>query len=67
VADGADRLSAPRLPPDFADLFVCLNEAGADYMLIGGYAVMVHGYLRATQDLKDAADIEALEALPDQK
>jgi len=50
VAGGADRVM-PRLPPDFADLFVCLNEAGVDYMLVGGYAVMIHGYLRTTQDL----------------
>ena len=38
------------LPPDFADLIVCLTEAGADYMVVGGYAVMAHGYVRATQD-----------------
>ncbi|HLT40398.1 MAG TPA: hypothetical protein VK034_29165 [Enhygromyxa sp.] len=40
-----------RLPPDFADLFACLNEAGADYMLVGGYAVNAYGYIRATEDL----------------
>lgn len=51
MADGADRLSSLRLPPDFADLFACLNDAGAEYMLVGGYAVMTYGYLRATQDL----------------
>ena len=39
------------LPPDFADLLRCLNDAGADYLLVGGYAVMAHGHLRATQDL----------------
>lgn len=44
-------MTAPRLPPDFADLLTCLNEAKVEYMIIGGYAVMVHGYLRATQDL----------------
>jgi hypothetical protein len=51
MADGADRLSSLRLPLDFADLFACLNDAGAEYMLVGGYAVMTYGYLRATQDL----------------
>ncbi|PRQ09217.1 hypothetical protein ENSA7_12070 [Enhygromyxa salina] len=51
MAGGAHRLSAPRLPPDFANLFVCLNEAGAEYMLVGGYAVMIYGYLRTTQAL----------------
>ena len=30
---------------------VCLAEAEVEYMLVGGYAVMAHGYLRATQDL----------------
>ena len=39
------------MPADFADLLTCLNEAGADYMLVGGYAVMAHGHLRATQDI----------------
>lgn len=44
-------MSGTELPADFADLFQCLNEAGADYMLVGGYAVMIHGHLRMTQDL----------------
>jgi hypothetical protein len=37
--------------PDFLDLFVRLNEANADYLLVGGYAVNLHGYTRATGDL----------------
>ncbi len=44
-------MSTAKLPADFSDLLECLIEAGADYMLIGGYAVMAHGYIRATQDL----------------
>jgi hypothetical protein len=51
MACGANRLNGAGLPPDFADLFACLNDAGAQYMLVGGYAVMAYGYLRATQDL----------------
>lgn len=43
-------MSSP-LPPDFFDLFLCLNEARAEYMLVGGYAVNIHGYLRTTEDL----------------
>lgn len=27
------------------------HEAGAEYMLVGGYDVMTYGYLRTTQDL----------------
>lgn len=50
MAGGANRVTG-RLPPDFADLFMCLNEAGADYMLVGGYAVNAYGYVRATEDL----------------
>lgn len=44
-------MSYAKLPVDFADLLECLAEAGAEYMLIGGYAVMAHGHIRATQDL----------------
>ena len=44
-------MTASLLPPDFADLLGCLADAGADYMLVGGYAVMAHGHVRATQDL----------------
>jgi len=28
-----------------------LNEAGAEYLLVGGYAVGIHGYVRPTADL----------------
>lgn len=44
-------MTLPPLAPDFADLFACLNEAKADYMVVGGYAVMAHGHIRATRDL----------------
>lgn len=44
-------MTSAQLAPDFADLLECLNEARVEYMLIGGYAVMAHGHLRATQDL----------------
>jgi len=40
-----------RLPPDFADLFECLEDAEVEYMLVGGYAVNAYGYLRTTEDL----------------
>lgn len=50
MATGEDRLTGPELPRDFADLITCLNEADVDYMLIGGYAVVAHGFLRTTQD-----------------
>jgi hypothetical protein len=39
------------LPDDFRDLLVALVDAGADFVLIGGWAVAVHGRPRATEDL----------------
>lgn len=37
--------------PDFQDFIKALNEAGVRYVLIGGYAVILHGYNRTTGDL----------------
>ena len=37
--------------PDFSDLFAALNDAGARYLLVGGYALAVHGVPRFTKDL----------------
>ena len=37
--------------PDFKDLFAALNAAGAEYLLVGGYAVGFHGAPRFTKDL----------------
>jgi hypothetical protein len=37
--------------PDFRDLFAALNDAGADYLLVGGYALAVHAAPRFTKDL----------------
>jgi hypothetical protein len=50
LASDEDRLTGPQLPQDFADLIACLNEVEAEYMLVGGYAVVAHGFLRTTQD-----------------
>jgi hypothetical protein len=41
-------------PATFADLVSvvrALNDAGADYLLIGGFALYAHGYQRATTDI----------------
>jgi len=37
--------------PDFRDLFAALNGAGAEYLLVGGYALAVHAVPRFTKDL----------------
>lgn len=36
---------------DLKRLIRALNEAGADYLLIGGYALAAHGHQRATRDI----------------
>ena len=45
--------------PDFDDLLQALTEAGARFLIVGGYALAVHGVPRATGDLDiwlDATD-----------
>jgi len=39
------------LNPDFQDLLIAMADAGAEFVLIGGWAVAVHGYVRGTDDL----------------
>lgn len=39
------------LNPDYRDLLVAMVDAGAEFVLIGGWAVAVHGYVRGTDDL----------------
>jgi hypothetical protein len=39
------------LPPDFADFLKLLSSHGVEFLLIGGYAVGIHGYPRGTADL----------------
>ena len=40
-----------RLPNDFKELLVMLGSEKVEYLLVGGYAVAAHGYLRATGDI----------------
>lgn len=37
--------------PDFRDFLKALHKANVDYLLVGGYAVILHGYERVTADL----------------
>ena len=39
------------LSRDFLDFIACLNERGVEFVLIGGYALAVHGVIRATGDI----------------
>lgn len=36
---------------DFQDFIESLNKAGVEYILVGGYAVILHGYIRSTADM----------------
>ena len=36
---------------NYLDMLRCLNKAGVDYIMVGGWAVNLHGYVRATIDL----------------
>ena len=40
-----------QLSDDFRDFLTCLNEAGVEYLLVGGHAVAYHGYVRPTRDM----------------
>lgn len=33
---------------NYLDMLRCLNRAGVDYIMVGGWAVNLHGYVRAT-------------------
>ncbi len=46
-----EEYSRPATLDDLKALIVSLNEQGADYLLIGGYALFAHGYHRATTDI----------------
>ncbi len=39
------------LPDDFSEFLKLLNKHRVRYLLVGGYAVAYHGYVRATADL----------------
>ena len=39
------------LNKDYRDMIVCLLEAEVDFMLVGGYAVALHGWPRTTFDI----------------
>lgn len=46
-----DSFSRAATLDDLKMLLRSLNRAGADYLLIGGYALAAHGYQRATTDI----------------
>ena len=36
---------------DYRDLFAAFNAERVEYLIIGAYALAVHGHVRATKDL----------------
>ena len=40
------------LSDDFRDFLTCLNDAGVEYLLVGGHAVAYYGYFRPTRDME---------------
>ena len=46
-----EEFSRPATLDDLRALIRALNEHGVDYLLIGGYALFVHGYHRSTTDI----------------
>jgi hypothetical protein len=46
-----EEFSRPATLEDLKLLLRSLHEHGADYLLIGGYALAAHGYQRATTDI----------------
>ena len=46
-----EEFSRPATLEDLKTLVRALNEHGAEYLLIGGYALFAHGYQRATTDI----------------
>lgn len=46
-----NQLTAAGFPIDFTDFVHAMNAHGVEYLLVGGYAVGVHGYVRATIDI----------------
>jgi len=37
--------------PDFTEFIECLNKTNVEYLIVGGYATIIHGYNRTTGDL----------------
>lgn len=48
--------------PIFEPVFSALNEAGVRYVVVGGLAVVLHGYLRVTSDVDIVLDLEPASA-----
>lgn len=50
-ASGATNTLTVKLPRDFKEFLSLLNSHRVDYLLVGGYAVAIHGFPRYTGDI----------------
>ena len=50
-------MAIPTLARDFKEFLKSFNSNRVEYLLIGGYAVGIHGHIRATNDLDVWVDI----------
>ena len=48
------------LPKDFKEFIELLNKNEVRYLVIGGYAVVYHGYVRSTNDIDIWIDINEI-------
>ena len=48
---GCSIMDKLRLPPDFKEFLQLLNSEKVEYLLVGGLAVGIYGYPRATGDM----------------
>ncbi len=55
----SDRFTRSATLEDVKAIVQSLNEHGAEYLLIGGYALLAHGYTRATTDIDVLVRAEA--------
>ncbi len=51
VSDWKRGNSSMNIQPDFEAFFRLLEEHQVEYMIVGGYAVAFHGYVRFTKDI----------------
>jgi len=47
-----------QLPEDFKDFINCLNSNNVKYLLLGGWAVGIHGHPRLTKDIDFLVSID---------
>lgn len=64
-------MAEPTLPPDFTDLITAFVAAEVEFLVVGGYALALHGHPRFTKDMDvwvgaGVANLDRAEAALDQ-